>query len=236
MYPDDCLQSIIPDNWWIESDSNELSRGSLILAFVPHVDQIPYTIEPIGRAEPTQHNSALVKIAPLRISHSRRRPELPVAAMPLYDDEVWAAYRAKIRPCLVLGYQHPRVEKDVTRGMANRATAPTVIAAPYYGAKQQGKRGGHNEKFIERVRHCEYPQFVWYILPGDKGIESILRLDHLQPIGTHHNSFTLTGHILSDDAMEIMDELVHWLVYGGVTEDSLVALYRADIEETFGLS
>ena len=234
MYPDDSIQAIIqPSDWWLKKSRPQLCRGSLIYAFVPHVDQVPYTFDPVGRHQPHEHTTAEVRIAPLRITKARRTTNLPVAAMPLHSGEVWTTYRAKKRPCLVIACDNPIVERTLVRGMPKRSSAPTVLAAPYYGADKGGKRSGYNPVFVERIRHCEYPQFVWDSLPISGPDESILRLDHIQPIGTNHNSYELSGFELSADAIEVVDEHIRWLIWGGVLEDSLIALYRDEIESTF---
>lgn len=234
MYPDDCIQSIIkPDDWWVSNDKKHLCRGALIFAFVPHVDQTPYTLEPVGRNKSNEHGSAKVNIGPLRINQPRNRSHLPVAAMPLYDGELWTAYRAKKRPCLVLATHNTPIDPALTRGTPNRHTAQTILIAPYYGSDKNGKRAGYREDFIERIRHCEYPQFVWDKLPFRGATESILRLDHLQPIGAHHNSYEIIEHMLSDGAMQIMDELLTCLIWGGVPEDGLLTLFRDEIESNF---
>ena len=234
-YPDDCVQSVIqPDDWWIDNSNKVLCRGALVFAFVPHVDQVPYTFGPVGRTEATRHDSARIQVAPLRIHQPPKKTDLPVAAMPLYSGEVWTAYRAKKRPCLVVGSPGPLVDTAVTRGMASHSTAPTILAAPYYGVTRDGARGGYNPAFVERVRHCDYPQFLWDQLPvtGGPG-ESILRLDHLQPIGTHHNSYQLSEYKLSVSAIEVLDELLRLLIWGEIPEDSLTAMYREQIRSTF---
>jgi hypothetical protein len=233
MFPDDCIQSIVGSGkWWEAYGSSALCRGALIFAFVPHVDQIPYTFEPVGRTDATSHASAIVKVTPLKVDQPLKKSTLPVAAMPLYETEVWAAYRAKKRPCLILGCNHPTVAANLTSGMPKNATAPTLIVAPYYGAKK-GNRAGYRPEFVERVRHCEYPQFVWDYLPFPGGEESILRLDQLQPIGAHYGSYKLSAFKLSAAALEVMDELMIWLIRGGVAKDSLIAMYRQEIEDTF---
>ena len=234
MYPDDCVQSISPTDWWAENKEKTLRRGALVFAFVPYIDQVPYTFEPLGRQEAERHDNAKVQVAPLRINQPLKETELPVAAMPLHKAEVWAAYRAKKRPCLVIGSISPFISRSHTKGMAKHSTAQTILAAPYYGATQDGRRGGYNPQFVERIRHCEYPQFFWDKLPISGPEESIVRLDHIQPIGTHHNSYKLSEHRLSDDALLIIDELLQWLIKGKVHEDSLIASYRKDIESTFG--
>lgn len=236
MFPDDCVQSIIGSaNWWAKNKEQELCRGALIFAFAPHVDQVPYTFEPVGRTDANRHDSAILRVSPLSVNQPLKKTDLPVAAMPLLDGEVWAAYRAKKRPCLVIGSNNPAVDQALTKGTPKNSTAPTVLVAPYYGVDRDGRRAGYKPEFVERVRHCEYPQFVWDRLPITGGPdESILRLDHLQPIGAHHNSYKISEFKLSDGALEIIDELVHWLIWGGVDADSLIALYRGEIEATFG--
>ena len=235
MYPDDCIQAIIqPDDWWVENEDKKLCRGAIVFAFAPHVDQVPYTIEPVGRTQSDQHTAANVRVSPLRIKQPRNRTDLPVAAMPLHAGELWTAYRAKKRPCLVIGSGNPSVDGALTRGMPKHSTAPTVLAAPYYGVDRNGKRAGYKPEFVERVRHCEYPQFMWDRLPISGPDESILRLDHLQPIGTHHNSYEMSDYKLSNDALEIVDDLIRWLIWGGVLAGSLIALYREEIEDLFG--
>ena len=234
MYPDDCVQSIIhPNHWWVANEHKQLCRGALVFAFLPHIDQVPYTVKPVGRVQADQHDTAEIKIEPLRIRQPRKQTELPVAAMPLHAGELWAAYRAKKRPGLVVSANHNPIDRKLTKGMPNRFTAPTILACPYFGADQDGKRSGYSPQFVERVRHCEYPQFFWDKLPIDGPQESILRLDQIQPVGTHHNSYQLSAFKLSDDALEVIDELIQWQIWGGVRADSLIALYRQEIESFF---
>ena len=236
MYPDDCIQSIIaaPGKWWIQNNKRELCRGALIFAFVPHIDQTPYTFEPVGRNKADEHREARVKVAPLKVDQPLIQANLPVAAMPLHQGEVWAAYRAKRRPCLVLGSTAtPTVDKGLVKGMPKYMTAPTILVAPHYGVDRNGRRAGYNPAFVERIRHCEYPQFVWNPLPTVGPKESILRLDQLQPIGAHYKSHRVTEFRLSDDALSVVDESIQWLVWGGVPEGGHIAAYREIIEDTF---
>lgn len=235
MYPDVCIQSVLAsDDWWRRDTSATLCRGSLIFAFSPHIDQVPYTFEPIGRTNPTQHHKAEVRVSPLRVDQLLQKATLPVAAMTLHDGEVWAAYRAKKRPCLVIGEVGLPVEKNLTLGKPNHATAPTILVAPYYGVDRNGLRSGYRPEFVERVRHLEYPQFMWDRLPFDGATEeSILRLDHLQPVGAHHQSYKLSGFKLCEVGVEVIDQMLTWLLSGGVEPDCWVAQYREEIEKNF---
>lgn len=231
MYPEDCVQQLVkPGDWWIKSDSKTPCRGVLVIAFAPHVDQEPYGLEPLGRKEASQHGSARIKVAPLRIGQPLQGTELPVAAMPLHGNEVWAAYRAKMRHCLVIGSVSPSVDKSLTRGKPKHSTAPTILIAPFYGVELDGQRAGYTPQLIEKVRHLEYPQFLWDKLPPDNR-DSLLRLDHLQPIGTGYGSYKLTGYRLSRDALEIVDELFQWLIWERPPpEDGLIAMFQKELK------
>lgn len=230
MYPEDCVQHTVgSDDWWIESDRKTPYRGALVIAFAPQVEQEPYGFEPLGRKEASQHDSAKIKVAPLRVGQPLKRTRLPVAAMPLHGNEVWAAYRAKKRPCLVIGSVSPSVDKSLTRGKPKHSTAPTILIAPFYGVEQDGQRAGYTPQFIERVRHLEYPQFLWDKLPPDSRA-SLLRLDQLQPIGTGRGSYELTEYRLGRDALEIVDELFQWLIWERLPEDGLIAMFREELK------
>ena len=233
MFPEDSLQSLTND-WWEQNNDNELVRGALIKAFVPHVDQTPYSFEPVGRTDPREHTHADIVVKPLSVNQRLSTIPLPVAAMTKSESELWTAYRAKRRYCVVLGSVNtPLVDKSLTKGNPNRSTAQTLLVAPFYGVASKTARAGYSAPFVERVRHCEYPQFHWDILPIRKGEESILRLDHTQPIGAHTKAYELTGFNLSSEAMSLLDDQLSWLIYGGAPEDSILHDYRDLIKETF---
>lgn len=220
-FPEDCVQSAIcTGDWWLPHTDGQLCRGALLTCFAPHTDQVPYTFEPIGRTVATEHQLADVKVAPLKVDQPLKQLNLPVAAMPLHHGEVWAAYRAKRRPVLVLSEQCPTVDKSLTRGMPNHSTAQMMLVAPYFGVDQNGQRAGFSQAFVDRVRHCEFPQFMWDMLPMASGpAESLLRLDQLQPMGCHHNAYKFCGYRLSDEALAVVDEMLGWLLKGGIAED-----------------
>jgi hypothetical protein len=85
---------------------------------------------------------------------------------------------------------------------------------------------------IAPATRLEYAQFLWDKLPeSDDTPESILRLDHLQPVGTHYLSFKVTGWKLGTDALNVIDDLLSILMRGGVDQDSPVNIYRELIKE-----
>ena len=234
MFPTDSVQSIM-SSWWEKYDKKKITKGCLVYAFVPHVDQIPITLTPKGRKQAEQHDSAIIYITPLRINDSRPKASLPVAALSLHEKELWTAYRAKKRPCLVLGTDTPVVDNELRRGMPKKLTAPTVLVAPYYGVDKDGSRAGYNPQLVQRIRHAEYPQFLLDQLPIGGPKESILRFDHIQPIGLHYYAYEHSGYSLSDEAVElILDDWLQWLFYGGLPSDSFLLDYQREIISIYG--
>ena len=88
---------------------------------------------------------------------------------------------------------------------------------------------------VERIRRCEYPQFMWDSLPlqSSTATESILRLDHIQPIGRIATAYDWTPHCLSDDAMKVLDEWTSWLMTGSLLKDGLLDTARQFLVQEF---
>lgn len=197
--------------------------------FAPHVDQRPYCCVQEGRSEPTLHEKAIVNFYPIDIKQIIRYPKLPTAALPNRKNEVLTVYRAKKRPGIIVSSGGEEVPNRLTKGKAGWQTSRTVLVAPFYGADESG-RSGFNEAFRERVRRCEFPQFHWDVLPITSGTkESILRFDHIQPIGRSEDSIALTDYCLGPTALDLFDQWLHWIVYGWLPEDSLFGEIREDL-------
>ena len=229
-YPEDSIQSLVGE-WWLEDDSLSVTRGRLIKAFVPHVSQEPRQLEVIGRDDPEKHSSAAYEIKPLRVSAPIRVQGLPVAALPPYPGEVLTLHRAKVRPCLILSEGGPDIPKALRTGAARWQSAPALLCAPAYGVDRSGTRGGWRPEFVRRIRRCEYPQYVWDCLPIRGATESILRLDHAQPVGRHYNSFEATKFRLSDDALQLVDEWLQWLLTGSPPKDGVLMDVRSELSK-----
>ena len=130
-FPEASVQTLAADgDWWVQQSAPALERGALVQCWVPHADQVPYAFEPVGRTNATEHDRADIKVAPLKVDQPLRQLALPVAAMPSHPNEVWAAYRAKRRPCLVLSNEHPHVDRNLTTGKPKHATASMMLVAP----------------------------------------------------------------------------------------------------------
>ena len=214
---DSIQNSIVPSPWWEKTSSQDIEPGRLVFCFIPYFDQIPKTLEAVGRIHPYEHEAAEYRVAPLRIGASASKPTLTIAAMTLNEKENWVVYRAKKRPCLVIGGFCPLVDRKIVRGLPKRITAPTFLVAPFYGADQDDSRVGYPPEFIKRICHAVYPQFLLDSLPISGPKESILHLNQIQPVGFHSNSYELTDYCLSKDAIEMRYERLVELVHLRVT-------------------
>lgn len=226
MYPDDCVQTLVEPTWWEKNTSKDLRRGRLVWAFIPISDQVPIKLTVTGRSEPTEHNSALVKLEPLRIGERQRKTPLPVAALPQYANEERGVYRVKRRPGIIVADGSQEVPKQVTLGKAKRHTAPMTLVAPSFGCDEGKGRDGYSQAFIDLVRRCNFPQFFWDKLPLPGASESIIRFDQIQPIGRHHDAIEATDYCLSREALEVIDDWLYWYIYRITPEDGVLALIK----------
>lgn len=228
MAPEDSVQSFA-EPWWEETGSNVLERGRLVKTLVPFAEQTPYTLNPDSRSEdPSDHSRARITIEPYRIGMGKKPKTLPVPALPEWKGQRFIVSRGKIRPVVVVSTAGPDLPKELRSGLASYQTAPSMLVAPYYGADQDGTRGGYPPELRERFRHAEYPRFMWESLPLADVKESVLRVDHIFPMGTDPAGYELTRYRLSKDALIILDEWLTWLMSGNATPpaDSLLADIR----------
>ncbi len=234
-FPDDSIQALCAsDDWWEHVEDKILQRGSLIWAYVAYPSQEPLVIEPTGRKSPREHGGAHVEIKILKISERKPFLDLPTAALSLDKKECWTGYRAKKRPCIVLSCQpfSTGLTRSREKMMSNHLKTSTILVAPYYGGDQDGTRGGFPEEFVENIRHARCPQLFFEQLPTYSKVEtSILRLDHMQTIGAHYNSYESSSYKLSEDALRIMDEWVEWYMKGALKAGGDIVTFQELISE-----
>lgn len=227
-YPDDSVQNLC-GAWWEVTDEPRLEYGRLVKAFLPHVDQQPNVLVSKGRSDPEAHEEVDFEIQPLRRTTPPPDAYLPVAGLPAYPGEVRIIQRAKKRPALVLSVLGAEVESRLRTGAARYQTNRSFLVAPYYGADRTGKRGGIKPELVQRIRRAEYPQYAWDSLPIAGSSESILRLDHVQPLGVNDQAIEVTPYRLTDDAAEIIEEWFSWFRTGVLVEDGVLAYFREEM-------
>lgn len=212
--PTDAIQHYVQP-WWVDDPTPTVCRGRLLRALVPYPEQNPYILAPNGRTDDsTDHKRARFSIEPYRIDGAAKTRPLPVAALPLWKGERFVVARGKVRPVVVISTPGPRPPRSLAGGLAPYQVSPTILVAPYFGATQDGSRGGVPEALLARFRRAEYPQYVWDTLPLADVRESYLRLDQVFPIGSSPGSYELTAFRLSDDALKVLDEWLEWLLSG----------------------
>lgn len=225
-FPPDCVQALV-DPWWIPSKEGVPERGRLLWAIVPIVGFTPRELKAARTGVSENHERATFVLEAIRVSQ-KQAPGLPVAALPAFEGEVNAVYRAKRRPVVVLGVS-PTIDLKASGGTKGWQTDPMLLVAPYFGVPADGSRGGWNPEFVRRIRHAEYPSYAYDRLPPGHKTESILRLDQLQPIGRHHDSYERTDWRLSDDALGLVDEQLRWLTTGLLDGEKMLDFARSEL-------
>ena len=237
-YKEDSIQycSGYYDNWWKEDEENikpTLKRGRLIWAFLPHTFQVPYKLDIVDRTnDPTNHNKAFYEMSSLNVSYNPAKANLPSAAINLHQGEILIANKAKKRPAIVISTGGDKIDKKLTLGVAKYQISSTILVVPSYGIKR--KIGGEkfSTEFKKRIRQGLYPQYILENLPiSSNDRESYIRLDHIQPIGKHHQSIELTPYYLTEEALNILDEWIDWLFYGTLDPKSELYLIKELIDE-----
>ena len=214
-YPERSAQSLVGGDWWIRKESTDICRGRLIWAFIPHVREEPWILELTGRGEARSHSNPTYTLHTQSVFRPPDRPTLPTAVWPAFENEHLTVYPAKSRPALVISTGGTDVPDEFRKATARWITAPTILVAPYYGAAQSPTRGGWPQQLVERIIECEYPQFIWDIVPARREPEeSVLMLNRIQPIGNHRNSVQVLPFCLGDGAKELLNEWITWLTTG----------------------
>jgi len=234
MYEDTTLQSYFHSDqkpWWVKEEPKRIVPGRLLWAFLPHTDLIPNVLIPVGRASDTEHKVANYRIEDFSTANPPKKSRLPVAALPDYEGERRFVYRAKRRPAVVISTGGTDIPKILRPGTKPKwQTAPTMIIAPYYGAEENDLRAGWHGKLVERIQQCEYPQYMWERLPiNHPPRESILKFDHIQPLGRHYKSFEITDYVLCKHAVEVLNDWLIWLTRGMIPEDSFLYEIREEL-------
>lgn len=234
MYPDDCIQRYC-EPWWTSDDSGTIRRGRLLWALVPYPDQKPQTLIAEGRGDnPADHTRARVRIEPFSFDARPVSDVLPVAALPLRPNERHLLLRGKVRPVVVVAEGGEIIPPELRRGLAQAQVAQYLLVAPCYGIDQDGTRAGLPPRLTDRIRRADYARFLWDQVPESRVSETLIRLDHIFPIGKDPASFRRTSHQLSQEALAILDDWLSWHITGTLPEDSVLAYVRDELRQQFG--
>jgi hypothetical protein len=220
-YPDSTIQGVVGHEWWKQDkrSAGPLSRGRLVWVTVPFPDLKPFRLVPLGRGDdPKQHQSGHYRIEEYRVADPPPKTgALPVAGLPLREDETYLVRRGKRRPALVVALSGIPVGEELRRSAAAWQHKPAVLVAPFYGAASDDKRAGWDKRFVGRIQCGEYCQYAWDVLPMT-GKDSIMRFDHVFPVGGDAANWDDTGFQLTDVAMSVIDEWFSWHLTGTLVD------------------
>ena len=194
----------------------------------------PFRLLPQGRGnDAKQHERANYRVEEFRVGDPPGNVSpLPVAGLPLRSGETHLVRRGKIRPVVVFAMPGMSVAPEFTRNTGSWQQRRTLLVAPYYGTLADGTRGGWDAEFVSRIQRAEYSQYVWDILPeGGVTGGSILRLDHLFPVGDDPANWRLTGFCLTTEALDILDEWLSWHVTGTLEKGGVLECLRHEFSK-----
>ena len=228
-WPEDSVQGFV-GTWWERDPHGRATRGALAYAWVPHVEQVPKQFILKGRSEAKDHSSFKVSVRPFSGSGAKSQAPmgLPIAAVPLHADEILLGLTAKERPVLIIS-DGPRLPGPIER---SPRWAGKLLIAPYI--ELIGKKGAScaPREFVTQTRRAHYANLIWDMPPSEVGtVESILRLDCIQPIAQGSAALRMSGWRLSNLAMEVIEDWFVWLRKGGLPKGSDLLEIRTALQE-----
>lgn len=224
------VQDIV-GSWWEKATPALLEPGRLVRTFVPYPDVMTHGLVMEGRRDDRDHKAGLFRVEPIQKGRPGKLPFLPLAALSAHPGESFIVQRGKQRPALVLSVGADDIPRTVLQGGAGYQRHSCVLVLPYYGADQDGSRGGFPPAFIEQARRTAYAQYLLDELPLGGTNQSVLRLDHVFAVGRADSNFELTDFRLVPDALNVVRDWFRWLVEGKVPAESLLKLIRAELTE-----
>ncbi len=215
-------------DWWEKASRlDRLERGALVWAYIPQVSVVPYLLCATGRKDAREHSSANFRMSQLNMRGDKPAPpNPPVAGLPLHSGEQYWVAKAKKRPAIVVAGPGDALTEKFRKQLKGWRGQETYLLAPAFGVDQSGTRGGYPSEFVDRVRACMYPQFLYERFPDSKTVESIVRLDQMFPLAQHHQTFEHSGWQLSEDALDVLGQWVAWFATGQLPEDSELHMIR----------
>lgn len=229
-WPDATIQSVLNEAWWEQTKTRDRCLGRLGWAYVANATLIPMHLVVQGRASATDHNTARFQLTELRAGSRIDPAELPVAALSLKAGEVAMCQRGKRRPVLVLG--DVGVPQKAPPGAAKHPYQRSCLVAPYYGVGANGQRAGWNDVHVRAIQTGRLPQYLWDRLPESREESgSVLRLDRLHALGSHHDAVDCTTWKLSTPALDVVRDQLEWLIWGDLRDDSSLAVARELLAE-----
>ena len=187
--------------------------GQLAWAVVPGMDVAPHVIE-AERVDDRGHAAAKVRWSPMGDKHFKRRErgELPILHFKLGETEELVAYKAKLRPAIVVGV------RGAALGGLEKNTPPhheecRTALAPIYDLRTEDDPKGFGSILATRVRFLLYPQFFPFggwtetrstVLRRQSLREGVVRFDRIQFLHAQLAGVELMPVKLTSESMAVL--------------------------------
>lgn len=193
--------------------------GQIVWAPVPNLEATPMVIE-AERPIPTSHGAARARFTPLDDKHFSRKKiyKLPILSLHLGETEELLAFRAKKRPCVIVGTSSTLLQDAAEKAVPEHHREERVVVAPIYDLSSEEDPKGFDTVMATRVRHLLYRQFFpiasWTeTRTGVQGAlslrEGILRFDRLQFIFPAPPALVPWPLALTEEVMELLHAWLH---------------------------
>lgn len=218
----------IIDPFYITLPSAEYRKyprvGQFCWVPIVHLDGIPRLLD-VERADPKEHYATKFTIRNMGERDFKKKPRLPIKMLSLRETEELFIHKAKKRPAVIIAMANTCFD-DIERllqilGKTHLQQANCILLLPLYGIETADHDGGFPSVMVSRIKALLYQQFFYF--PREKSpliLNSVGRLDRIQPILYHYNVFDLEQYALSPEALSVLLEMIKNLF--GAEEDELL--------------
>lgn len=194
-------------------ETKNVCLGQLAWAVVPNIETTPQVIEGERSSNPS-HSTARARWVPMGDQHFKRRVRagLPILQFALGETEELVAYKAKLRPAIIVGTRGASLgglEKKTPLHHDERR----VAVAPIYDLRTEDDPKGFGSILATRVRYLLYPQFFPFggwtetrssVLSRTSFREGVVRFDRIQFLLVGQAGLHLAPVKLAKDALALM--------------------------------
>lgn len=196
------------------ANAKELVLGQFVWCPAPALLPDPYVLE-AERPIKTSHAIATARYTPMTDAHFKKREqkELPILNLRLGETDEIIAYKAKLRPGIVVGLGANMLGGAAV--VAKHHEENRAVVAPVYDVRTEDDPHGFSPEMSARVRHLMYKQYFPVApyterrLPRDVigGVslrEGVARFDRLQFVAQKKPGCVPIPLRLSDDVLALL--------------------------------
>jgi hypothetical protein len=170
----------------------------------------------VERADPTEHYATKFQIRPLSSSDYTKKARLPIKSLSLRETEELMIRKSKLRPTVILGGDFTFYDDiaAILKGLGRMHLQETncLFVLPLYGVEEEKHEGGFPTVMAARIKALLYRQFFYFPRKGSPlALDSVGRLDRIQPLIYHYQVCRLEPYALSDETLSVLLAMVREL-------------------------